>query len=184
MNQPFMRYPIEQYAYYVPDIDAACARWAQMFGAGPFFMDRHFFATERPGFVETYRGTPSHPDLSYAWGQCGPDHHIQLIEQHDDSPSIYRDMYARDQTGLHHVAICLPDVSLEKARFEAAGYPSVTEIAVGGRLMVAYMDARALLGCFVELYTENPNSRRNFNEWKAAHDAWDGKTELIRKTNW
>ena len=184
MNHLFMRYPIEQYAYHVDNIDDACARWAQMFGAGPFFMDRHFAPPPGRDFVETYRGQPSHVDLTYAWGQCGPDHHIQLIEQHDDEPSIYRDMFRKGQTGLHHIAICLPDVSHERARFAAAGYPSVTEIHVGGSLAVAYVDARPLLGCFVELYTENPNSRRNFNAWKAAHYAWDGKTDLIRKTDW
>lgn len=183
MSKQLIRHPIEQYAYYVADIDAACAQWADLFGAGPFFMDRHF--TPLSGnFVETYRGEPSEVDLGYAWGQCGPDHHIQLIEQYDDAPSIYRDMFRKGEAGLHHIAICLDDVPAEKARFAAAGFESVTEIHVGGELRVAYVDVRPLLGCFVELYTENPNSRRNFNEWKDAHYSWDGKTDLIRPTNW
>lgn len=183
MSEQIIRYPIEQYAYYVSDIEAACQQWAEVFGAGPFFMDKPFVAPS-DDFVETYRGSPTEAHLSYAWGQCGPDHHIQLIEQHNDAPSIYRDMFAKGDAGLHHIAICLNDVPEEKERFAELGFPSVTEISVGGQLMVAYVDARSMLGCFVELYTENPNSRRNFNEWKEAHESWDGKTRLIRPTNW
>ena len=183
MSNQLIRHPIEQYAYYVKDIEAACAQWAELFGAGPFFMDKPFVKPSDE-FVETYRGAPSEPHLSYAWGQCGPDHHIQLVEQYDDTPSIYRDMFAKDEAGLHHIAVCLDDVPAEKARFAELGFPAVTEIHVGGRLMVAYVDVRSVIGCFVELYTENPNSRRNFNLWKEAHEAWDGKTDLIRATDW
>lgn len=183
MSDTLIRYPIEQYAYYVNDIEAACAQWAELFGAGPFFMDKPFVPPSDQ-FIESYRGEPSEPHLSYAWGQCGPDHHIQLIEQHDDTPSIYRDMFAKGETGLHHIAICLEDVPAEKERFAALGFPAITEIHVSGNLMVAYVDTRSVIGCFVELYTENPNSRRNFNLWKQAHEDWDGRTDLIRATDW
>ena len=142
------------------------------------------FVPPSDDFVETYRGEPTQAELSYAWGQCGPDHHIQLIEQHNDAPSIYRDMFAKGEAGLNHIAICMDDVPAEVERFAAMGFPSVTEIHVGGVLRVAYVDARKMLGCFVELYTENPNSRRNFNLWKEAHEAWDGTTDLIRPTQW
>ena len=40
-----------------------------------------------------YRGTDQEADVSYAFGYLG-DVMIQFIVQHDETPSIYRDMYA------------------------------------------------------------------------------------------
>ena len=40
-----------------------------------------------------YRGTDHEADVSYAFGYLG-DTMIQFIQQHDDTPSIYRDMFA------------------------------------------------------------------------------------------
>ena len=35
------KYNVEQYAYVVNDIPAACAKWTKMFGAGPFYLMDH-----------------------------------------------------------------------------------------------------------------------------------------------
>jgi hypothetical protein len=167
-----IRYPILQYAYVVSDIEAVCLEWVKLIGAGPFFLSKHH---ESPDHF--YRGKPSQADLSYAFGQAGPAH-IQLIEQHNDAPSVYREVVAPGANGFHHFAILPDDFEGEKARFEAAGYPAVTTLTSAAR--VAYMDTRSTLGCFVELYENNAPLRETFANWKAAHDAWDGKTEPIR----
>lgn len=167
-----IRYPIEQYAYVVDDIEAACMRWVDMVGAGPFFLMPHHKSRDT-----VYRGKPCDVDVSYAFGQAGPAH-IQLIQVHNDEPSCYGDMYKRGEQGFHHFAILVPDIEEEKKRFEKAGCESVTELFSAAR--VAYMDARHLFGCFVELYQDNPMVRASFKEWKDLHDAWDGKTDPIR----
>ena len=40
---------------------------------------------------------------------------IQFIQQHDNTPSIYRDMYALGQEGFHHVGLLVNDYEGEKA---------------------------------------------------------------------
>ena len=96
-------YPLFQHAYVVTDLDAAVRRWSELFGAGPFALRWHHVA---PQFA--YRGTPDQADVSYAFGYLG-DIQVQLIQQHDDTPSIYRDMYGPDEEGFHHVATLVHD---------------------------------------------------------------------------
>ena len=167
-----IRYPVFQYAYVVDDIEAACRGWVDLVGAGPFFLSMHH---RSPDYV--YRGEPCEADLSYAFGQAGPAH-IQLIQQHNDVPSVYREMVPAGHNGFHHFAILPADFEAETARFEAAGFPAVATLTSAAR--VAYMDARSLLGCFVEIYEDNAPLRQTFAHWKAVHDSWDGVTDPIR----
>ena len=125
----------------------------------------------------TYRGEASDPDVSYAFGQAGPAQ-IQLVQQHDDTPSCYLDMFSPGEQGLHHVAMLVPDFEAERNRFDAAGYEAVMELISAAR--VAYMDTRAAIGCFVELYEDNERVRKRFAGWKKSHEDWDGKTRPIR----
>ena len=60
---PLIRYPIQQHAYVVDDIDAAMAQWTEMTGAGPFWISRGHLGREH-----TYRGKPFDEPLTYAFG--------------------------------------------------------------------------------------------------------------------
>lgn len=171
-NMSLIRYPVVQYAYVVEDIEAACLGWVDLVGAGPFFLSPHHVSPDH-----FYRGEPCEADLSYAFGQAGPAH-IQLIQQHNDAPSVYREMVPAGQSAFHHFAILPEDFEGEKRRFEAAGYPAVTTLTSAAR--VAYMDTRPILGCFVELYEDNAPLRETFARWKAVHEDWDGTTDPIR----
>ena len=186
-----IRHPIIQYAYVVEDIDAAIHKWNRVFGAGPFLKIEHW----GPADKHLYRGQPIRDDVTHAHGQCGPAQ-IQFTQQHNDAPSIWRDMYPKGSEGFHHVAVLVDDFDEEKARFIQMGcsvgeefqfntshaghvhVPAGTKIPEIGRC--AYMDARHLIGCFVEVFEEHPIVRHEFNAVKAAHENWDGVTDLIR----
>jgi hypothetical protein len=172
--EPLARYPIFQYAWVVNDIDEGCRRWHEMTGAGPFFVTRFHKAKDHID-----HGQPFHGGLSYAFGYAG-ETQVQLIQVHDDTPSIYRDMFAPGEEGFHHVAMLVPDPPwAEKARYEAAGYPSVSEL--WATAYVCYIDTRAAIGCYTELHGDTPEIREVFRGWKEAHDTWDGKTDVIRE---
>ena len=109
-------YPFFQHAYVVTDLDAAVRRWSELFGAGPFALRWHHVA---PRFA--YRGTPAQADVSYAFGYLG-DIQVQLIQQHDDTPSIYRDMYGPDEEGFHHVATLVHDFAAAAEHFLDHGF--------------------------------------------------------------
>lgn len=83
----------------VPDFDAALAYWTEVMGAGPFFVTRKVkFDNFR------YRGesAPS-PTVSLAFGQLDTMQ-VEIIAQHDDLPSGYRDYLGSGKQGPQHMA--------------------------------------------------------------------------------
>jgi hypothetical protein len=169
----FMNRPIVQYAWVVDDLDAACRRWTALFGAGPFFTMRH----HRVAGYFRYRGGAEQCDVSYAFGYSGPVQ-IQLIQAHDDIPSIYSEMFKPGEQGFHHVAVFSEDFAADKQQMLDQGLEVAVELWSGAD--VAYLDARPQIGCFVEIIAVTPAVRDFFAGWKRAHDDWDGTTTPIR----
>lgn len=174
MREPLIRYPIVQYAYVVDDLDEGIRHWVETMGAGPFFVSRN-----HRGKDHTYRGVLDEAVFSYAFGQAGPAQ-VQLIQCMDDSPSIYRDMFAPGEGGFHHVACLVPasDMEREVQRFVDAGYPVASTLH--SYVPVAYLDCRSTLGFFVELHGLNADVDELFREIREAHEQWDGVTDPMR----
>jgi len=154
-----------QNAFLVNDIAAGVETWTRVFGAGPFEIVPHH-KTDR----FSYRGADIEADVSYAFGYLG-DLMIQLIEQHDDRPSIYREMYPRGQEGFHHIANLVSDFAAEKDRLIALGYPCATQLFADG-VDAAYFDARHDLGGFIEIHGDPPHILETFERWRHAHAAF------------
>lgn len=164
--------PIMQIAYVVKDLEAACHHWINVFGAGPFYHVPHLKLPE-----QLYRGKPSEEDASHALGFCG-DMNIQLIQQHNDAPSMYRDMYPDGGQGFHHMMFFTDNFEADRDRLVQMGCPVVEELMSTAR--IAYVDARDKVGGFIEVYEDNPTIREWFAGWKEEHLKWDRKTDPIR----
>jgi hypothetical protein len=164
-----------QHAYLVNDLEASAQRWHDLLGAGPFFVARHH-RTER--FL--YRGEPVEADVSYGFAYLG-DLMIQLIEQHDEVASIYREMYPPGAEGFHHVGTLVPvaDFQATKARFVAQGFPVACELYADG-VDAAYLDTRPVTGGFTEIHGDPEHILATFAHWRRAHETWDGSGPLIR----
>lgn len=93
---------------------------------------------------------------------------IQFIEQHDDLPSIYRDMFADGEEGFHHIGYLVSDFAAERDRLVAAGYELATELAVDG-VNAAYFDTRSLNGVFTEIHGDPPHMLGLFENWRRLH---------------
>ena len=158
-----MRREIFQEAYFVNSVDESAAKWARDFGAGPFF------AVRRQGTDEfSYRGTNVEAEVSYAFGYLG-SMMIQFIEQHDEQPSIYRDMFARGQEGFHHIAYLVSDFGTERQRLIDTGYDLATELKVDG-VNAAYFDTRATNQVFTEIHGDPPHMLGLFWNWRRLHE--------------
>src|ERR1700754_1161397 len=85
--------PVRQNGYVVRDIEAAMKHWIEVMQVGPFF----YFPTVK---VEefTYYGKPSDVQLSIALANSG-SLQIELIQQRNDAPSMYRDYLAAGREG-------------------------------------------------------------------------------------
>lgn len=166
--------PIFQFAYVVDDLEAAAARWAATVGAGPFFVTEH-----HRGDRFEYRGQPIEADVSYAFGYSGSAQ-IQLIQQHDDLPSIYRDMFPAGEYGFHHVASLVPDYPSARQRLLDQGHALACELDAND-IHACYFDTRATIGCFTELHSTTDRIVATFARWRAAHDEWDGQGSPVRR---
>lgn len=171
-------YPVFQNAYVVNDLDQAAQRWADTCGAGPFFMTRHHRTDD---FL--YRGQPIEADVSYAFGYLG-DLMIQLIQQHDDQPSIYRDMFPPGAEGFHHIALLVPAAQFagERQRIMNLGHAAACDLKAGG-VNATYLDTRASIGVFLELHDDPPRIPVTFEQWRQAHLAWDGANPIIERSD-
>ena len=104
-----------------------------------------------------------------------------FIAQSDPGPSIYRDMYAAGQGGFHHVCALVPmdDWDRQLRVFLEAGYEIASSLMTSAPAV--YLDCRADLGCFVELYGRTERSEGFFAHLRDLHEGWDGITDPIRQ---
>ncbi len=169
------RYPLFQHAYLVDDLDESIEQWNRLFGAGPFVIAAH----HRTDTFD-YRGTEHEADVSYAFGYLG-DLMIQFIVQHDDTPSIYRDMYPAGSFGFHHVATLVHDFEAEAERLTAAGFECATRLHADG-VDAAYFDTRSVTGGFTEIHGDPPHIVDTFAAWRSAHEQWrPGDSPILRR---
>jgi len=162
-----------QAGHVVEDIDLAMATYAAQLGVGPWYR----FRTSQPRPGALYRGKEVNLDLSIALAFRGTLM-LELIQQHDDQPSVFRDGVARRGFGMHHWGIGTrrfdERVAEEQARGREALYTAQT--ARGAR--IAYFDGPAPLHAMKELI-EITEANETFYAGIArqARD-WDGRTIL------
>jgi hypothetical protein len=159
---------IVQNAYVVNDVFKSAERMVELVGAGPFFVLEHIALSE-----SLYRGKPVHFDHTSAYGQCGPIM-IELVQQNNDAPSAFRDMYAPGEEGLHHVASFVKDFDAEVDRYAALGFEAANLATTTGGTRFAYIDTTSLLGHMVEFYEDDQGVRDFYAMVAAASVDWDG----------
>ena len=165
--------PNIQMAFVVPDLDAAVRHWVEVQGVGPFHVMRHCQVSNA-----IYRGTqPVEVDFGVAIAQMGSVQ-VELIQQYCDTPSAYRDVYARGEGGFHHTCVVVPDLEAALAHYAAQGAP-VSIRGDFGAVRWAYVDTRAQFGCMTELVGEHPDIRAFFKIIADSAVDWDG-TDPVR----
>lgn len=163
---------IVQMAWVVDDLEAAATRLSAAMRCGPFMMNRHITLTD-----PHHRGRPQRTDFSLALAQAG-DVQIELIEQHDDTPSVYRDVFPNgpaDGMAFHHVAVIVGSVAEETARYNALGFETASSGRFGD-VDFTYVDTRSAGGFMVEVLPDSETIRRFFGAVRRAAEDWDGIT--------
>ena len=168
-----LAHPLIQNAYVVNDIDEAIRRWHELWGIGPFFVRRHIAMP----YVR-YRGSPSQLDISAVYVQAGPIQ-VELVQQHCDSPSAFRDMYPRGREGFHHVAVMPDDYPQMLDHYAARGFPVATELKTAGGRGAAFVDTRAMLGHMIEVYVPSAGLEELYRMVAQAAASWDRRQLTI-----
>jgi hypothetical protein len=165
---------IRQNGYVVEDIDAAAHDWSARLGIGPFFCIRHMALDH-----VHYRGRPAHLDISVALCFDG-ELCIELIEQHNDAPSAYRDVVPAGKRGFHHVLVYPQDYDGELMRYQAMGVAAAGGGAISsGEVRFVYLDTRATLGCMLEFVSRDAPAQ--WMPMKQAARDWRPGDPVIRE---
>jgi hypothetical protein len=164
--------PIRQIGYVVRDLDATMAKWVAM-GVGPFYVVRSH--TQRVD----YRGQSIEVTISIGFANSG-DMQVELIHQHDDTPSIFTEFLDSHGEGFHQFAWWVTDFDEAVAAAEAAGWPVVWSGGEDTATRFAYVEpppgSPATIYELMEL-TEGTEGMGAF--FREASKDWDG-TDPIR----
>ena len=175
---------VRQNGYVVPDIEAALLHWTRVLGVGPFY----YF--ERVPLEEfRYRGEPSPLEVSIALANSGALQ-IELIQQRNDAPSMYRDFLAREKRGgLQHVAYWTQTFDADLERRGTAGFEVAQSGQLGADGRFVYFDTErtpegateANPGTVVELSEVSGAKGKFFAHIAQKAASWDGEDAIIRR---
>jgi hypothetical protein len=162
-----------QLSFVVDDVVAAAQRWVDLYGVGPFYVLPA--SGPRPA---RYRGADTELDIRIAVTQAGPLQ-VELVEQRCDNPSVFRDVFARGQSGVHHVATMTDDFDAAVDHYARLGHVPVTELDTGmGR--VAYVDTFDAVGVMTEIVERSVGFTRSLAGTAKVCALWDG-TDPVRQ---
>jgi hypothetical protein len=164
---------INQIGYVVRDIHASMEQWVRH-GVGPwFYIDN--VATD----YFRYRGEDSDMKMSVAIANSG-DIQIELIQQRNDAPSVYKDFLDAGREGAQHVAYWSTEYQNLYDRALAAGYTVAQEGSIGGEQgRFAYFDTEHDQGTVIEISDISGPKGQMFAYVRDAAANWDG-AEPIR----
>jgi len=166
--------PVCQNGYVVRDIQAAMDHWIKVMGVGPwYYIDR----------VKTdyfrHRGRDSDVEMSIALANSGALQ-IELIQQRNAAPSMYREFLDAGHEGLQHMSFWTTDYQALYERALGLGYKVGHEGQIGGEQgRFAYFDSEAHPGTVIEISDISGGKGRFFERIRQAAANWDG-TDPIR----
>jgi hypothetical protein len=168
---PEGEYRFFQLGFVVDDILAAAARWASVYGVGPF----HVVPVYEQHLI--YHGAETTITGQVAVAQAGPVQ-IELIQQHCNRPSIFREWSRGGRCAFHQLATVTPDYDGKKAYYEGLGYELAAENR-SSRVRVAYFDTVEDFGFYTEVIQQTPGFLANLNKISQTCAAWEG-TDPVR----
>jgi hypothetical protein len=156
-----------QLGHVVDDVFAAAARWVRTFGIGPFHV---LPVVEQQA---AYGGEVRAVQVQVAVAQAGPVQ-IELIQQHCDTPSIFREWSRGGTSAFHQIATLTSDYDGKVAHFQALGYQIAAE-SLGGGFRVAYIDTAAEFGFYTEVVDPPSGFVAKVRDISDTCAGWDGR---------
>ena len=144
--------------------------WSRVLGVGPFF-----YFERVPIEKFRYHDEPSPLQVSIALSNSGPLQ-IELIQQRNDAPSMYRDFLAREpRGGLQHIAYWTRSFDEDMERYLAADYQVAQSGQIGEDGRFVYLDCEAHSGTVIEVSEVSGAKGRFFERIAQRAAQWDGR---------
>jgi Glyoxalase/Bleomycin resistance protein/Dioxygenase superfamily len=158
-----------QNGYVVRDIEGAMKHWIDVMGVGPWF----YIKDVKTDWFKC-RGVASDIKMSIALANSG-DLQIELIQQRNDAPSLYKEFLDAGHEGLQHMSYWTRDYQTLYDRALSLGYVVGHEGAIGGEQgRFAYFDTQAHPGTIVEISDISGAKGPMFARIRKACADWDG----------
>jgi catechol 2,3-dioxygenase-like lactoylglutathione lyase family enzyme len=169
---------LRQNGYVVPALEPAIHHWVEQLGIGPWLVIDHAPVTNF-----AHRGGPEGGvDMTIALAQYG-NLQIELIVQHDDTASTYKEFLERHpEGGLHHLGFWPTDMDAALAAAAARGFEVVTGGQVGddGRFRY-YEPVPAMAGAMLELAEVTGRRLAWFERLAIESRSWDGSNPIVHR---
>jgi hypothetical protein len=165
---------VMQVAYTVDDVDTAIARYLVDLRVGPWFVRGPFTPAAR------YRGTPSRMSVTLARAFRG-SMMIELVQQHDEEPSVYMETIGNRGHGFHHWAVATRDVDAALARYRDRGYELVYEDRLPSGAFVGYIDSSLTMPGMIEVIEMTSGQEQTLTAFWQAAQQWDGVSDPVRE---
>jgi hypothetical protein len=160
---------VRQAGYVVHDIQEEMRHWSETLGIGPWF-----YAERVPVRNFMYRGQPSPIEVSVALANSGPLQ-IELIQQRNDAPSMYKAFLDAGRTGLQHLAYWTETFDDDVRRLAEQGLKVGMSGEVGERGRYVYYETETHPGTVIELSEIAGPKGRLFRLIREASVGWDGR---------
>jgi hypothetical protein len=165
--------PVRQVGYVVKDIEKAIQEWLNL-GVGPWFL------TEKvPVENFQYMGRPSDIDMSIALTNSGYVQ-VELIQQRNDAPSLYRDFIKATGEGLQHVSHWVEDFDEKSNLLLDIGYVVGHSGNIGPNGRFAYFVNKKLPGTILEVSEVSGFKGEVFKKIAELCVNWDGSDPIRR----
>jgi hypothetical protein len=165
--------PIRQIGYVVTDLDGAIQSWIEL-GVGPWFVMRGL------PMRALYRGEPCETTLSLALSNSG-ELQLELIQQEDDTPSIFTEFLAVNGPGYHQLAYWTEDFNATMKAVADAGWPVVWSGGEGFGVRFAYVEppnSPAYISQIVEISELTDATLASSAFIREAAASWDGSDPI------
>jgi hypothetical protein len=156
----------------VSDINEAMQHWVAR-GVGPFYVAKHI---SPPCEIN---GEKVEVEISAAFAISG-DQQIEVIVQHNDVPTIYKQyLNKHPEGGLQHLAVWCDNINEKLAEI---GDDWVVQQRYGDGHV--YLDNKKTPGIIIQLMAHNKKIDIMFASIKEGAVTWDGVTDPIRTIDW
>ena len=161
---------IRQIGYVVSDIDRAIGSWLEI-GVGPWFVMRSLT------IPAVYRGEPCEIVQSLALSQSG-ELQVELIQQENDTPSIFTEFLSSKGEGFHQLAYWTEDFETTMEAVRGAEWPIVWSGGSDLGVQFAYMQPAGGPAEVIEVseYNEVTSGMATFVRDEAQN--WDGSDPI------
>ena len=175
---------IFQLGYIVPDVDASMRFYAETLKIGPFTCSRGFKAPNG-----LYRGSRDMPELTIAHAYNGRLF-VEFIQQHDTTPSVYKELTDEHGCGLHHFGLAIESEQYDNtlAFYYNLGFEDVFTDTLPGGTRIRYIGPKGKSALekmrnetgvsYLECVEILPGEEAMFTDIYKASLSWDGTTLL------